>query len=213
MRPKGGKYIVVEGISGVGKTYWIEQIIAQNPNIVHVEELGGTNLGKKIIEVLSSTDDRFFRLGYPLTEAMLLTGRKLYDVESQVLPNLRADRVVLQDRCIDTVALYSAVLLNYKYPELKILNTYQTLLNNYASLAFLPDKVIYLKDNFEACIARANKRELRPYDQSELKLLSDVHMWFDKIISLDLDRFKVVDLNKIRVAGDVIKAFEEVCFG
>ena len=85
-----GKLLSLEGISGTGKTFYREQLeknINNQENILFIKEIFNETqegLNQKIFSALYHTEDRFFNMGVPLTETMLLLSRSMYKYESTI---------------------------------------------------------------------------------------------------------------------------------
>lgn len=108
-------WITMEGMEGVGKTYLLRRLAQRlGRRCVLVDELtdiAGGGLPGQVVSALSSAGDVFLRTGHPLTETFALVALKVREYERmQTVEGLDAD-IVMEDRGIDTVALYQAVIL------------------------------------------------------------------------------------------------------
>src|ERR1700692_3043666 len=118
-RASRGSICSLEGISGVGKSYLIQALrpaLADLPVtfLSEVVDRTGQDLDRDIIALLAKRGDRFFRSGKPLTETFLLLALKMCDYETRIAPALAQDRIVIEDRSLDTIAIYQALIL---YPD------------------------------------------------------------------------------------------------
>ena len=90
-----GTLISLEGISGTGKTFYrkkLEEEYKDNNGIIFIKEIfdeAQKGLNSKIFSALYHTEDRFFNMGVPLTETMLLLS-----INHQSLIATKANRVV-----------------------------------------------------------------------------------------------------------------------
>lgn len=105
----------LEGISGVGKSYLahiLKEVMVDVPVtfVSEVVDRHGRELDREIIAVLAASKDRFFRGGKPLTETFLLLALKMFDFETCIAPFLAEGHVVIEDRSLDTIAIYQALI-------------------------------------------------------------------------------------------------------
>lgn len=174
-----GKWISFEGISGVGKTYFFKKIkekLANNPSLVFVDEIFDSKrvvMSKMIFEALYYTNDRFFDMDIPLTETMLLLSNSMLKYETIIHPALCNGKIVIEDRGIDTIALYQAILICRKS------NTYLNLTNiidkiyNFTSLySRIPDRTFLFQGIFEKVLASAEQRDSLKYTEKQKKLFA-----------------------------------------
>src|ERR1700733_2014213 len=111
-----GLLVSFEGISGSGKTYLVRKLVGRlGPTRVSlIKELSDRTtpgVDKNIIDALGFSNDRFLRLGVPKTETFLLLALKIFDAETAIQSGLREGRIVVEDRSIDTVAVYQSIML------------------------------------------------------------------------------------------------------
>ena len=123
------KYISFEGIGGTGKTYFFNKLKKKYNNSkthIFLEEISDeihSGLNKQIFSALFHTKNRFFDMGLPLTETMLLLANKFNQYESVLHNSLNTGKIVVQDRGFDTVAIYqSLVILRAYYLDITIHN-------------------------------------------------------------------------------------------
>ena len=172
-----GLLVSLEGISGTGKTYFANLLRAalDARTTAFVDELSdrkGAGIDRKIIAALHHTGDRFCRLGMPLTETFLLLALKMADYESYILDALTLGQTVIEDRSIDTVAVYQAVLLS---PENAAgqLDVSRRIYAIGAQWRRPPDLTFLLEDEFSTCLARAEQRPQPRFSDDERRLLHD----------------------------------------
>lgn len=170
-----GLLVSLEGISGAGKTYLTKKLISalDEKTTLFVSELSdrsGNGLDKRIIGVLHHTGDRFFRSGMPLAEMFLLLALKMADYEAHIADALRRGLTVVEDRSIDTVAIYQAILLvpDASAARLDIANRIYAM---GAQWRHPPDVTFLVEDDFDQCITRAEQRQQQRFSDDELQLL------------------------------------------
>src|SRR3989338_3871387 len=159
-RPEKGKYVTFEGLEGVGKSYLLEQL--KNEFVVLADD-DLSNFSTKLLDSIRNKD-LFFRRGHPLSEFLVFFASELYEIEKKVIPALKKDKIVLQDRGVDTNILYVALQSNADIVEL---------LKVREKVCFLPDLTILFVDDFLACTKRAEQRNGREYAPEELVFLRD----------------------------------------
>jgi dTMP kinase len=172
-----GLLVSLEGISGVGKTYFARKLIAalDESTTRFVNELSdrsGNGLDKQIIDALRHSGDRFFRSGMPLSETFLLLALKMADYEKHIAHALQSGFTVVEDRSIDTVAVYQSILLrtNSLGERLDLSNKIYMMA---AQWRHPPDVTFLIEDEFDVCITRAEARQGAGFAEDELELLRD----------------------------------------
>jgi dTMP kinase len=102
-----GRFIVVEGIDGSGKTTLAARLArhleGRGRRVVRAREPGGTRLGEKIRALL--LDARHSEMA-PLTELFLYMASRAQLLEEVIRPALRAGRDVVCDRYYYSTAAY-----------------------------------------------------------------------------------------------------------
>ncbi len=196
-----GRLLSLEGISGIGKTYYKEQLeksIGDQENIVFIKEIfneAQEGLNKKIFSALYHTEDRFFNMGVPLTETMLLLSRSMYKYESTIKEALEAGKTVIEDRSIDTIALYQAILIAQKNGG-DPLEIAERIYSFAGSFRTLPQKTFLLYGNPDLAISRAENRDGIHYSSEEKKLLKAVDKFYLIYADTHPERFIKLDVSK-----------------
>ncbi len=206
-RPDTGRYISIEGIEGSGKSYYIEKLKTKHPTIHAVSELSNKGFGKSIKYLLSQNSDEFFRHGFPVSEALLFFSMKLFNFEEQIIPALIDDKLVVEDRSVDTNALYSAVLMEEKYGG-ELFEYYDKLLAMRSELAPIPEKTILFIPDLEKSLVRAQTRDKRKYNQSELSFINSVYSAYKDLSAREIERIEVIELDNGITTEEVISKLE-----
>lgn len=200
-----GRLLSLEGISGTGKTFYREQLeknIENKQNILFVKEIfneAQEGLNKKIFLALYHTEDRFFNMGVPLTETMLLLSRSMYKYESTIKQALESGKTIIEDRSIDTIAIYQSILIAQKTGE----NPFEIAEKIYSfagSFRKLPQKTFLLYGDSDLAISRAEKRDGIPYKSDEIKLLKAVDKFYSIYADKHPERFIKLDIAKEKTA-------------
>lgn len=196
-----GKLLSLEGISGTGKTFYREQLeksIGNKENILFIKEIFNEvqeGLNKKIFSALYHTEDRFFNMGVPLTETMLLLSRSMYKYESIIRQALEEGKTVIEDRSIDTIALYQAILIAQKNGG-NPLEIAEKIYSFAGTFRQLPEKTFLLYGNPDLAISRAEKRDGIPYKPDEIKLLKAVDKFYSIYADTHPERIIKLDISK-----------------
>ena len=165
----------LEGISGSGKTYFIAKLQQalrdSSPTFIkEVADRQGDGLDLRIITLLTNSEDRFFRMGAPRTETFLLLALKMYDFEALIAPALARGDMVIEDRSLDTIAVYQSLLL-WPHHQERWLETANTLYDQAARWRRPPDITFLLEDDFDTALRRAQMRSQRAYNSDEVAIL------------------------------------------
>jgi len=195
-----GILISFEGISGVGKTYFrndLEKYYVTNPNIVFQKEIMDENhqeIQRKIFDILSSTGSKFFDMGKPITETALLAAKAAHKEETIVRTTLEQGKSIVSDRYVDSICVYQALMLVKKYggDSFQYANKIFNILRQFCTV---PSTTFLFKDHFNKCIERAEKRDKDKYSSDEITLLRDVEKLYESFTELHKSRYKIVDLS------------------
>lgn len=105
-----GKFIVLEGPEGSGKTTQIQLLakrLAEQGRIVHmVREPGGTSIGETIRHVLLDSKNSMMTVG---TELMLYMACRVQLVHEKIRPALEKGEFVLADRFLTSTIVYQGI--------------------------------------------------------------------------------------------------------
>lgn len=185
-RPEAGTYVGVEGVGGVGKTYFAE-LVESRINATLVSEIPQSGLGHDILEAIAN-DDEFFRHGYPVVEGLLFFAMKEYSIKEEVVPNLESNRTVIQDRPFYSTSIYAAVITS-RHSQKSTTELFNDFNDIRRKLTFRPDINIYLYDDFENCLERIEKREGRTFQDDEIAIMDEMHSFYEKLAEQCPDEF------------------------
>ena len=164
-----------------------------NKNVVVLDaDLSGSTMTKLF---KSAFPDRFFNMGVPLTETMLLLSRSMYKYESTIKQALEDGKTVIEDRSIDTIALYQAILIAQKNGG-NPLEIAEQIYSFAGSFRQLPQKTFLLLGNPDLAISRAEKRDGIPYKPDEIRLLKAVDKFYSIYADAHPERFIKLNINK-----------------
>ena len=108
-----GKFIVIEGIDGCGKTTQVDEIsrwlptsglMEENSNLIRTREPGGSLLGKKLRNLILDNDTK--NKPSSLAELLLYSADRAEHVSKIISPALEKKDWVLSDRFADSTLAY-----------------------------------------------------------------------------------------------------------
>lgn len=147
-----GKFIIIEGGEGVGKSVCLEYLRQQfsgRSDIIFTREPGGTEISEQIREVLM---DKNHGKMTALTELFLFCASRAQHVEEKIKPALLTGKNIICDRFDPSTLAYQIYGRNRKDLEAAFLQ-----LNNIAKDGVEPDAVIYLDVEPEVGLERKSK--------------------------------------------------------
>lgn len=183
-----GLFISFEGIEGTGKTtqasLLAEYLKARGQDVLLTEEPGGTQIGKRIREVLLNVEHVEMD---SLTELLLYNASRAQHIHELILPALKAGKVVITDRFSDSTAAYQGYGRGI---DLELLKS----LDNIATGGFRPDLTCLLDLDAETGLRR--NRGANKIDRLELEDI-DFHKrvkdGFLKLAGKEPWRIRVID--------------------
>ncbi len=183
-----GYFITFEGVEGAGKSTQAKMLHAflkeRNIPSVLTREPGGTNLGKKIREILLTPTDEIFP---PNAELMLYEADRNIHVHNVIKPNLEKSVTVICDRFTDSTLAYQG------YARGLDLNLIEEL-NNIATEGLKPDLTFLIDIPVEEGFKRIKKeREIDRIEKESLEFHRRLREGFLKIAEKNKDRVIVID--------------------
>ncbi|MFA6037037.1 MAG: dTMP kinase [Legionellales bacterium] len=199
-----GKFIVLEGIEGVGKTTNMEFICqylrSKHLDILRTREPGGTPLAEKIRDiVLHAPESEALAID---AELLLMFAARAQHLEQIIKPALEQKRWVISDRFTD--ASYA-----YQGGGRCIANDRIAVLENWVQGDLRPDLVIILDAPVELALSRTKQRKVKDRIEQEqadfFKRVRDVYLQRAK---QDPKRYCIVDaslpLQQVQIALEKI---------
>lgn len=196
-----GLIISLEGISGAGKTYYAQQLpdaIADRPISVldELSDRSGISLESHILSALRTTGDQFLRSNMPQTITLLLCALKTYDFENLVDRRVSDGEIVVEDRSLDTIAVYQSLLDSLVCGGNQLAAAVQ-LFESLASWRPAPDLSVLLRADVNLAISRAEKRQGRPYSGDDRHLLESAAALYADYADFYQERFVIVDVDSL----------------
>ncbi|MDD5359400.1 MAG: dTMP kinase [Sulfurovaceae bacterium] len=161
-------YIIFEGIDTCGKSTQIELLKEKYNDIVFTFEPGGTELGKKIREILLNG-----HLDSKRAEILLFLADRAEHFESVIKPNL--DNIIISDRGFISGMAYAMANNDIGFDELLKLNIFSL-------QGILPEKIILFiidKDNLEL---RLGQKGMDKIEQRGIEYLLSVQQFMKDIV-------------------------------
>jgi len=196
-----GSFITFEGSEGSGKSTAIknlkEKLEGDGYDVVLTREPGGTKLSEDIRDfILSNETD-------PITEAFLFTAARRQHIVDVIEPALKAGKVVLCDRYVDSGIAYQGHALGVGMDLVEIINSF-------ATQRTIPSLTLFFDIEPEKALERIHNdsnREINRLDLETIEFHEKVYEGYLKQVEKYPDRIKVIDAQKgIRdVSLDVYK--------
>lgn len=182
-----GKFIVLEGLEGAGKTTALthisEILTAQNIPFITTREPGGTPLAENLRNLFKQQTDELIHAN---TEVLLLYAARNQLFKNVILPNLQQGNWIISDRFFLSTLAYQGAGAKVDWQFL--INLQNEILGQ-----FTPDLTIYLDIEPTTGLIRASKRgELDRIEQNETKYFQAVRA---KYLELTLNDAKIKTIN------------------
>lgn len=186
---KRGKFIVIEGIDGSGKSTQIQTLgewlplsglIPKGKNVVITKEPGATQLGNKLRNILLETQsDQNCELAAPCSKAalFLFMADRAQHVHEVIEPALNRGNFVLCDRFNGSTMAYQGYGDNINITSVDAIS-------KFASNCLKPDLVIYLDISVQVSIERRRNTIDDRIEQKGMDYLLNVQTGFLKEASL-----------------------------
>lgn len=179
-------FITFEGGEGCGKSTHSrllkEYLIGRGLKAVLTREPGGTVLGKELRHALLKGKRLFSRY----TELFLFAADRAEHVESVIKPALKAGKILISDRFIDSTTAYQVG--GRRIPEALVAK-----INATSSSGLIPDLTFLLDITPEVGIARGTKRTKKDkFESEDIAFHKRVRAAYLRIAKRDPRRVKVI---------------------
>lgn len=213
---KEGKLITLEGINGIGKTYYFNFLreALKDLNIRFNAEINDdvhSGINKSIFEILLSTNSRFFDTGNPKMETLLILAKQANDEERFVLPSIREGQSIVSDRGFDTVAIVQGIMLYRKYGG-DLLHHINEVYKTAIKFNMIPNKTILFTGDFDKSLQRATIRDKQEYSKEEIEILKMESEILHELSQREKDRFIVIDVDRdpIEIKSELVRVFKKI---
>ena len=176
-----GKFIVIEGIDGCGKTTQIDEIskwlptsglMGENSKLVKTREPGGSLLGKKLRNLI--LDNNKENKPSSLAELLLYSADRAEHVSKIISPALKKEDWVLSDRFADSTLAYQGY---GRHINLEIIKNIESIVCQGEQ----PDLTIFLEITAEESILRRKNLVPDRIESEGIKFLEKVNEGFKLI--------------------------------
>lgn len=178
-------FIAFEGCDASGKSTQAA-LLAQHLDAVLTREPGGTPAGTRIRSLVLDHSPEGASLGLR-AEALLMAADRAQDVEEVIEPALRAGRVVIADRYIDSSLAYQGHARGLGVAELRTLS-------HWAANGRWPDCSVLIRVPIEIVLERIHAAGRPDRLESEgPQFLQRVIAGFEALVAAEPARWRVVD--------------------
>lgn len=190
---KQGTLISIEGPEGAGKSSVLEAMLPrlENAGIAYIttREPGGVEIAEKIREVI--LDPSHTEMD-PKTELLLYIASRRQHLAERVLPALKAGKLVIMDRFIDSSVAYQGFGRGLAVADIEWLN-------QFATDGLKPNRTFYFDIDVEeglARIAKSASREVNRLDLEGLSLHQKVRQGYLAILEKEPQRVVKIDASQ-----------------
>lgn len=174
-----GKFIVLEGTEGCGKTSTWNSLKALYPDALFVREPGNTKLGERIRAIIFEEERS------DITDAYLFAVARAESINTIVKPALDSGKMVISDRSFLTSVVYQGIVGGLTAET--VMN-----INREAMQGIVVSKAIVFDIDYETAISRAHRRgdaggELNRFDNSAAEFYQKSINGFHQIPSLGIN--------------------------
>jgi len=190
---KQGTLISIEGPEGAGKSSVLEALLPrlEKAGIAYIttREPGGVEIAEKIREVI--LDPSHTEMD-PKTELLLYIASRRQHLAERVLPALKAGKLVIMDRFIDSSVAYQGFGRGLAVAVIEWLN-------QFATDGLKPNRTFYFDIDVEeglARIAKSASREVNRLDLEGLSLHQKVRQCYLAILEKEPQRVVKIDASQ-----------------
>ncbi|TQS42899.1 thymidylate kinase [Cryptosporangium phraense] len=188
----------IEGINGVGKTSAARAAaVALGARCLLLDELtdsAGNTLPAQVIAALGQENDPFLRAGHPVVETLALLALQVRKAERLAVQDLTGVEVILEDRGVDSIAVYQAAILCAQDPGASPEPVLRHLLSSGRRWRPLPDATLLLLGDTAVCALRFADRIGHPLATADLRLLEQIDALYRTIAAADPGRYVLVEV-------------------
>ncbi len=193
-----GVFITFEGIDGVGKTTQLDKVyhkcIELGYSVIKTREPGGTNIGKRIRELL--LDPGLDEMAQH-TEALLYAADRAQHIQEVIRPALNSGKVVLCDRYLDSSIAYQGYGLDRDIELIKEVN-------KWAIAGVMPKITFCLDQEPEIALKRTKGDRI---EQRTIEYYRKVRAGYHQIAIGEPDRFFLIKAN-----GTIDQVFHRIWY-
>ena len=186
-----GLFITFEGCEGSGKTtvskYLYNRLKDEGYDVIYSREPGGVDIAEQIRAVILNVRNTAMD---PRTEALLYAASRRQHLAEIVLPALRAGKIVLCDRFVDSSLVYQGYARGIGIDKVWELN-------QFAIDDCMPDLTLYYDVDVETGLSRVRSRgEMNRLDSENVEFHKSVRKAYQMIAEKYPERIVTVDSNR-----------------
>lgn len=190
-----GKFISFEGPDGAGKTSVLNQIQSDleaeigKEQVMYTREPGGNHISEQIRRVLFSPENTDMD---GRTEALLFAAARRQHIVSEILPGLKAGKVILCDRYVDSSIAYQGAGRHLGEDDI-------WRMNQFAIDGLLPELTVYLDVESELGlrrIAEHRSNQVNRLDKEKLAFHQTVRQAYLRLYHQFPERIKLIDASQ-----------------
>jgi len=182
-------FITFEGGEGSGKSTQAESLYKKlgrlTTPVILTHEPGGTRLGEWIRQLLKWTDEYIS----PETELLMFNASRAQLLNEIILPNLKAEKIVICDRYVDSTLAYQG---HGRGLDLEMVS----MVNNSATRKLKPDHTFLFDMSPEEGLARIRGREKDRFEKEDIDFHHKVREGYLKLAASGPERWLVVDASQ-----------------
>lgn len=185
-----GVFITAEGGEGAGKTTVLEmlhnQLEQDGFEVLLTREPGGIRISEQIRQVILDVNNQEME---ERTEALLYAAARRQHLAEKVIPALKAGKIVLCDRFIDSSIVYQGYARGIGMAEVAAIN-------EFAIEGCMPDLTLFFDVAPEIGFKRIHANEAREKNRLDLEKLSfhqKVHACYHMLLEKSPERIKRID--------------------
>ncbi|MBN0970888.1 dTMP kinase [Mycoplasma phocoeninasale] len=194
MKTNRGKFIVIEGMDGAGKTTilkMLEKYLVKNKkqnNFVFTREPGSSfsKEAEKIRSLILENGNEFS----PMVDALLFATSRRINLEKGIWPSLEAGKNVISDRYWTSSYVYQGILGGIGVPKVKMINEIATDNTH-------PDFIIFFDLAPEISLKRLkdSRESMDRLEHLDVAYYQNLREAYLKVIAKDTKKFSVLDAN------------------
>ena len=146
-----------------------------------------------MIAALSQQGDPFLRTGYPVVETLALLALQVRKAERLAGRDLAGVGVIIEDRGVESIAVYQAAILCSQHPETSPEAVARHVLSGARCWRRLPDATILLTGDPSVCARRFADRIGRLLAPADIQLIEQIDALYRKAAAGDPGRYTLVD--------------------
>ena len=190
-----GFFISFEGIEGCGKSTQVkllaEALRAEGYEVVVTREPGGTSIGQALRRILLEPSAPPLAPG---AEVLLMLADRAQHVQDVIAPGLRANKIVISDRFVDSTTAYQGYGRGIDLDLLARLNTF-------ACGGYIPQLTLLLDVPVAEGLRRAQQRRGRTvadhFEAESVAFHERVRAGFLEVARAEPQRVCVIDTNRL----------------